>query len=433
VNAFWTEVLLVAATTVITGLGVWLFYDLTWAFIIVLGILLLFGLHHLRQLSKLICWLEQPPNLPLPSGGGAWEDIFATLHRRSRQAAEERNQLSLALERFLLAGQALPDGVAILDSNHAIEWLNATSEDHLGLSRDKDVGSPITNLVREPNFVRYIDTSQYAEPLILHPVRSPGRSLALQVVPYGEGRSLLLSRDISQVEKLETMRRDFVANVSHELKTPLTVVNGFIETLLDGMPELTEEEMKHFLTLVHEQAQRMQRLIEDLLTLSALETGRPLPAEESVSLAEVLAEVADEARALSGGRHKIELTGVGVDYLLGSRSELRSALGNLVSNAVRYTPEGGAIRVGWARSADGSGAFSVSDNGIGIESQHLPRLTERFYRVDRGRSRESGGTGLGLAIVKHALTRHQAVLEINSEVGVGSTFTARFAPQRIRQ
>ena len=432
-NSFQIEVLLVAAGALIAGLGLWLWSGPIWALAAVLGMLVLFGVHHLRQFTRLLLWLEQPPETPLPTGGGAWEVVFAGMHRRTRIAAEERNQLSAALERFLLAGQALPEGVVILDDHHAIEWLNATAENHLGLNRDQDTGSPITNLLREPDFVTYIEAGHFAEPLLLHPVRNPGRSLSLQVVPYGDARSLLLSRDISQIEKLETMRRDFVANVSHELKTPLTVVNGFVETLLDGLPELSEEEARHFLTLVHEQAQRMQRLIEDLLTLSALETGRPPPSEESVALDELLAEVADEARALSGGRHKIDLIGLGGDKLLGSRNELRSALGNLVSNAVRYTPESGSIRIAWQRAADGSGAFSVTDNGIGIESQHLPRLTERFYRVDRGRSRESGGTGLGLAIVKHALTRHQAVLEINSELGRGSTFTARFPPQRVKQ
>ena len=431
-NSFQVEVLLVAVGALVAGLGLWLLYGPIWALAAVLAMLVLFGLHHLHQFTRLLRWLEQPPDTPLPAGGGVWEVVFAALHRRARVAAEERNQLSIALERFLLAGQALPDGVVILDANHAIEWLNATAEDHLGLSREQDTGSPITNLLREPDFVSYIETGQYAEPLLLHPVRNPGRALSLQVVPYGDARSLLLSRDISQIEKLETMRRDFVANVSHELKTPLTVVNGFVETVLDGLPELSAEEARQFLTLVHEQAQRMQRLIEDLLTLSALETGGPPPSEESVALDELLAEVADEARALSTGRHKIDLVGLGGDRLLGSRNELRSALGNLVSNAVRYTPEGGSIRIEWQRAADGSGAFSVTDNGIGIESQHLPRLTERFYRVDRGRSRESGGTGLGLAIVKHALTRHQAVLEISSEPGHGSTFTARFPPSRVK-
>ncbi|MCX7177157.1 MAG: phosphate regulon sensor histidine kinase PhoR [Proteobacteria bacterium] len=432
-NPFQLEVLLVAVGALIAGMALWLRYDSVLALAVVLGMLFLFGLHHLHQFTRLMRWLEQPPETPLPTGGGAWEVVFAALHRRARLAAEERNQLSTALERFLLAGQALPDGVVILDGHHAIEWLNATAETHLGLSREQDTGSRITNLLREPDFIVYIEAGQYAEPLLLHPVRNPGCSLSLKVVPYGDARSLLLSRDITQLEKLETMRRDFVANVSHELKTPLTVVNGFVETLLDGLPELSGEEAKHYLTLVHEQAQRMQRLIEDLLTLSALETGRPAPSEECVALDELLAEVADEARALSGGRHKIDLVGVAGDKLLGSRNELRSALGNLVSNAVRYTPEAGAIRIAWERAADGSGAFSVSDNGLGIESQHLPRLTERFYRVDRGRSRESGGTGLGLAIVKHALTRHQAVLEISSELGRGSTFTARFPPQRVKQ
>jgi two-component system phosphate regulon sensor histidine kinase PhoR len=432
VNSFRAEVLLVAAVAVVAGSGLWLFVNSVWALATVLALLVLFGLHNLHQFTRLLRWLEQPPDTPLPTGGGAWEMIFAALHRRARVAAEERNRLSKALEGFLLAGQALPEGVVILDEHHAIEWLNATAEDHLGLNREQDAGSRITNLLREPGFVSYIEAAHYAEPLLLHPVRNPGRALSLQVVPYGDARSLLLSRDISQIEKLESMRRDFVANVSHELKTPLTVVSGFIETLLDGLPELSAEEARQFLTLVHEQAQRMQRLIEDLLTLSALETGRPPPSEESVALDELLAEVADEARALSTGRHKIDLVGLGGDRLLGSRNELRSALGNLVSNAVRYTPEGGSIRIEWQRAADGSGAFSVSDSGIGIESQHLPRLTERFYRVDRGRSRESGGTGLGLAIVKHALTRHQAVLEISSEPGHGSTFTARFPPSRVK-
>ncbi|MFA6311160.1 MAG: phosphate regulon sensor histidine kinase PhoR [Sterolibacterium sp.] len=431
-NPVYVELLLVALGTLVAGLGLWLWYGPIWALVAVLGLLLVFGMHHLHQMSRLMRWLEAPSDTPVPAGGGAWEVIFAALHRRARLAAEERQQLSTALERFLLAGQALPDGVVILDASHAIEWLNATAENHLGLSREQDTGSPITNLLREPDFIGYIEAGQYGEPLLLHPVRNPGCLLSLTVVPYGDARSLLLSRDISQIEKLETMRRDFVANVSHELKTPLTVVNGFVETLIDGLPDLPEEDAKHFLTLAHEQAQRMQRLIEDLLTLSALETGRPPPSEESVALDELLAEVADEARALSGGRHQIELIGLGGDRLLGSRIELRSALGNLVSNAVRYTPAGGAIRIAWEKAADGSGAFSVRDNGIGIESQHLPRLTERFYRVDRGRSRESGGTGLGLAIVKHALTRHQAVLDISSDLGRGSTFTVRFPAQRVK-
>lgn len=414
------------AFAIIVGLGVGLAYDPATALVSMFGILALFVLHHFHQISRLMRWLQNPPGAPLPSGGGAWESIFAALHRRDRKATEERRKLAAALDGFLLAGQALPDGVVILDARRSIEWLNSTAETHLGLSREKDAGAPITNLLREPEFVSYIAAEQYGQPLILHPVRKPDCCLALQVVPYGESRSLLLSRDISQMEKLETMRRDFVANISHELKTPLTVVSGFVETLLDGLSDISTEEAAQYLTLVNEQAMRMRGLIEDLLTLSALETGRPLPVEEQVGLNELLAEIVAEARALSGGLHDIELTVASPDALVGSRNELRSALGNLVTNAVRYSPDGGAIRIRWERAADGTGLFSVSDNGIGIESQHLPRLTERFYRVDHGRSRASGGTGLGLAIVKHVLTRHRAVLEISSEPGQGSTFTARF-------
>jgi two-component system phosphate regulon sensor histidine kinase PhoR len=431
VNPFRQEALAIALLAGIGALAAWLLLDIAWALALLSSVVLLYALHHLHQVSRLLCWLDQPTGTPLPSGGGAWDRLFAGLHRRARQAAEESQQLGAALERFSHAWQALPDGVVILDMDHAIEWINATAEDHLGLNAAQDVGCPITNLLREPDFVRYIEAGAYAEPLILHPLRNPGRVLALQVVPYGAAQKLLLSRDITQLDKLETMRRDFVANVSHELKTPLTVVSGFLETLLDGFSELTAEEVEQFLTLARQQALRMQRLIEDLLTLSALETGSPPPSEERVSMAELLAEVVDEAKALSGGRHQIELEAASGGFLLGSRSELRSVMGNLASNAVRYTPANGRVRISWKIGADGGGVFSVCDNGMGIESHHIARLTERFYRVDRGRSSETGGTGLGLAIVKHALTRHQGVLEISSELGRGSCFSARFPPRRV--
>lgn len=430
-NPFWLEALSVAFLAGIAAVAAWILWGPVWFMLVAGTAILIYGLHHLRQLSRLLNWLEQPQGVPLPAGGGAWELIFAALHRRARQAAEEHDRLSLALERFRHAGQALPDGVVILDANLAIEWLNATAEGHLGLNQVQDVGSPVTNLLREPDFVTYIESGQYLDPLILHPLRNPGRTLALQIVPYGESQKLLLSRDITQLDKLENMRRDFVANVSHELKTPLTVVSGFIETLIDSLPELSAQEAEHFLMLADQQARRMQSLIEDLLTLSMLETGSPPPSEERVVLNELLTEIVDEARALSNGRHQIKLEALPTDTLLGSRNELRSAFGNLISNAVRYTPENGHIHISWQRTDEGGGIFSVRDDGIGIESNHLPRLTERFYRVDRGRSRESGGTGLGLAIVKHALTRHQVVLEIISEPGRGSTFSARFPPQRI--
>ena len=432
-DSFWSEALAATVLTVIAALVAGLLWGPLGALLVVALLVMLYGIHHLRQMRRLQDWLEHSTDTPVPSGSGAWESIFAGLHRRARHVAEERQQLSHALERFRHAGQALPEGVVILDAHRAIEWLNVKAEGHLGLSLAHDVGSPISNLLREPDFIAYLEAGQYAEPLILHPLRNPGRTLELQVVRYGESQKLLLSRDISQLDKLETMRRDFVANVSHELKTPLTVVSGFIETLLDSLPELSTEEATHFLGLASQQAQRMQHLIDDLLTLSALETGSPPPAEERVVLSDLLAEIIDEARALSNGRHEIifEAAPPPSCCLLGSRKELRSAFANLLSNAVRYTPDHGVIRISWQRTSDGGGILSVADSGIGIASQHIARLTERFYRVDRGRSTETGGTGLGLAIVKHILTRHQAVLEITSQLGQGSTFTARFPVQRV--
>ena len=425
------EALLYFALLVLTALLAWAFAGPLWGFVAALAGLLLFTGHHLFYVARLVRWLGQPAGTPVPAAIGAWEGVFAALHRRSRRAAERHAELAAALERFRRAAQALPDGVVVLDKNHAIEWLNATAEGHLGLNLAKDCGYPVTNLVREPDFVRYLEGRQYAEPLILHSGRNSGRTLALQVVPYGEEQKLLMSRDISPLEKLETMRRDFVAHVSHELKTPLTVVGGFLETLLDGLGDIPPEDAERYLGLAREQALRMQRLIDDLLTLSALETGSLAATEERVAVAELLAEVADEARALSAGRQQIMLTEPPQGFLLGSRAELQSAFANLASNAVRYTPAGGSINISWKICPDGSGIFSVRDNGIGVEAQHIPRLTERFYRVDRGRSRESGGTGLGLAIVKHVLTRHQATLEIESQAGQGSCFSARFPPQRV--
>lgn len=429
-SQFWLEVAGVTFLAGLAALMAGMFLGPFWALPAVIAAYLLLTAHHLHQLSRLMKWLEQPIGTPVPDGGGAWEVVFAGLHRRARKAAEQRSQLKLGLERLMRAVQALPDGVVILDGNFVIEWINLTAERYLGLSLAMDVGSPITNLLREPDFISHIAAGEFSEPLIFHPLRNPGSMLALQIVPYG-AQNLLLVRDITHQVKLETMRRDFVANVSHELKTPLTVVSGFLETLLDCLPELSAEEASRFLTLASEQALRMQRLVEDLLALSALETGSPPPSEERVGLDGMLAELAAEAQALSDGCHRIEVappTGVS---LLGSRNELRSALSNLVSNAVRYTPEGGKVSIDWVPVADGGGAIKVSDNGIGIEGEHIQRLTERFYRVDRGRSRESGGTGLGLAIVKHVLTRHQAALEIVSEPGLGSTFSVIFPPHRV--
>jgi two-component system phosphate regulon sensor histidine kinase PhoR len=260
--------------------------------------------------------------------------------------------------------------------------------------------------------------------------RSQGHVLSLQLVPYGQSQKMLLSRDVTQTERVETMRRDFVANVSHELRTPLTVLVGFLETVREL--KLDPQRVKDYIGMMQEQASRMQRIIEDLLTLSALDSAPPASGESRVAVRPLLERLGADARALSGGRHEICLDTDGASDLLGIESEIASAFGNLVSNAIRYTPAGGRVTLSWHEGPDGA-RFSVEDTGIGIEAEHIPRLTERFYRVDRSRSRETGGTGLGLAIAKHALARHEASLEVESQPGKGSRFSARFPARRLAQ
>ena len=393
-----------------------------WALIAGLVVMLVWHLNHLRQLLD---WLEGPLNAPLPRGRGAWEIAFAGLHRRVRVRLGQQKALSETLDRFMRAFQALPDGVIAFDRHRHIDWINERAETHFALSAAVDRGQALTNLIRHPDFVTYLDSGKYEEPLIYRGGRVEGVTLLLQIIPYGEDQNLLVSRDISQLERMETMRRDFIANVSHELKTPLTVVAGFSEMRADDYASCSEEEVAHYLKLICEQNARMQRLIEDLLTLSSLETGSSAPVEERVDLAPMLRSILADAQALSGGRHEISLSIETPSIIKGCANELRSAFGNLAGNAVRYTPQGGKIDLVW-RLRDGFGEFIVADTGIGIAPQHLPRLTERFYRVDRSPSRQTGGTGLGLAIVKHVLTRHHATLEIESEAGKGSRFLARF-------
>jgi two-component system phosphate regulon sensor histidine kinase PhoR len=385
---------------------------------------------HLVRLTKLIRWAKQPVGTETPSASGLWADVYDALRYRARIGAEQREELGKLLDRFRQAAEAMPDGVVILDGHRNIEWMNVRAEVSLNLSSSRDLGSPITYFLREPEFLAYIEQSHPSGSLLLRSARSVGQMLQLQTVPFAAGRSLLLVRDVTQIQKLETMRRDFVANVSHELRTPLTVVAGFLETAADGIADLPPEQIHQFLEMAGDQAQRMQRLIEDLLTLATLETDAP-PLEEAVDMARLLEEIHGEAVALSNGRHTITLENAGPATLSGSYKELHSALGNLVGNAVRYTPDKGHIELAWRAISEGA-AFSVKDDGIGIDAQHLPRLTERFYRVDRGRSRDTGGTGLGLAIVKHVLERHQARLDVSSEPGRGSLFTAVFPARRLQ-
>jgi two-component system phosphate regulon sensor histidine kinase PhoR len=390
-------------------------------------VLLAILLYHLRHLHGLKRWLELGDSPDPPRAHGLWDRVHAHLHRSRRESGKREADLVHALSRWREAARALPDGVVILEDGR-IEWCNDTARLHLHLDLAQDAGRPITHLVRIPAFTEYLEAGDFAKPVQVISPHAGERVLSLQVIPYGEAQSLVLSRDITQFQRVERMRREFVANVSHELRTPLTVISGFIETLRD---EKDPENTRRFLDLMATQAARMQRLVEDLLTLSALESSPPPPMEEPVAMAGMVERLAAEARALSGGRHRIETqVEPGLD-LLGSEKELASAFGNLVSNAIRYTSEGGQVTLRWRATADGA-AFDVVDSGIGSPPEHIPRLTERFYRVDRGRSRETGGTGLGLAIVKHALGRHGAALQVTSAPGQGSTFSAQFSGPRLK-
>ncbi|MBL8532597.1 MAG: phosphate regulon sensor histidine kinase PhoR [Betaproteobacteria bacterium] len=388
--------------------------------------------HQLYNFSLFRRWILDPKAENFPEGSGLWALAFSRLLRMQKTQAQTEASLQEALTRFQKAGAALPEAVIILDENNSLQWCNPRANVHFGLDARRDRGHQVTNLLRQPQFVDYLQGDDFSAPLVMK-VNPGGMEtiLSVQVVPYGDHEKLLLGRDITRGERLETMRRDFVANVSHELRTPLTVLTGFLETLSD-MPEADPDMMQRSIKLMTQQAVRMSRLVEDLLTLSRLESTNAPPREEDVHVADLLQQLYQDALALSNGRHEIRVRIETPNDLRGNFEELRSAFGNFVSNAIRYTPEHGQIDICWKVSS-GSPVFSVRDTGLGIEPHHIDRLTERFYRVDRSRSRETGGTGLGLAIVKHVLSRHQAHLEIESEPGKGSVFRAVFPPERMVQ
>ena len=379
--------------------------------------------HHVRHLSRLARWLADPARGQVPEGTGSWDEVLTALHRFERAAARREKDLAEALARFRRAAQALPDGVVVLGAGNRIEWSNDKASAMLGLDLRADVGQPVGNLVRAPALAETLGAQGTQELVIQGEL---GARVMLRLIPYGRTQRLLLCRDVTQAERVETMRRDFVANVSHELRTPLTVLVGFLETVREL--KLDPQRQRDYLGMMREQAARMQRIIDDLLALSVLESS-PLPAAGRVRVRALLERVLADGKALSGGGHVLSLEADPHVDIAGSEQELASAFGNLVSNAIRYTPPGGKVRLSWTDGPEGA-TFAVEDTGVGIAPEHIPRLTERFYRVDRGRSRESGGTGLGLAIVKHALARHEATLSIDSTPGAGSRFAVRFPPQR---
>ena len=397
-----------------------------WFLVLSFGVLLA---AHLYYLTILGAWLEKPSLGSIPDGFGAWAEVFTRLYKARRVSEQSERRLIDNEERFRRTISALPEGIVLVDAALQIEWCNPVAERHLGISLRADLGLRLTNLVRDPSFVAYMTSGRFDAPLLFRPLGSPAMALSVAVVEFEPARSIVITRDVTQTERVDSMRRDFVANVSHELRTPLTVVNGFLETLLDAGGGFDATRRRH-LELMHEQASRMHRLVEDLLMLSRLESQENALVEEDFDGEQLLRELTDEARALSAGRHTVEMQ-VGTPVRVrGNRDELRSAFGNLMSNAVRYTPTGGRITLRWGTS-EGGIAFEVEDTGIGVAADHLPRLTERFYRVDKSRSRETGGTGLGLAIVKHVLLRHQGRLDVRSELGRGSCFSAWLPPARL--
>jgi two-component system phosphate regulon sensor histidine kinase PhoR len=390
--------------------------------------------------ARLMRWLRLGNTANVAMSGGFWGEAADRARRLTRAREQMTRDSQNQLQDFLSAFQASPNGVVLLDAQGQIEWCNQMAAAHFGLQVPRDLMQHFGNLVRDPRFASYFAAQDYRGDVVMpgrentptHPVQ-----LSVHLHPYGEGRLLLLSRDITALEQAEVMRRDFVANVSHEIRTPLTVLGGFVETL--QTLSLSEAESQRYLSLMAQQADRMQTLVSDLLTLSRLE-GSPIPgAGEWLSVTQVMRQLELDGRALSSvlnpSAERPQLMSFDsplAGAVAGAPSELISAMSNLVSNAIRYTPAGGEIRVCWRVLPDARAEFSVSDTGPGIASEHLPRLTERFYRVDRSRSRDTGGTGLGLAIVKHVCQRHGAKLKIESVLGKGSTFSIIFPAERVQ-
>ena len=416
---------------------------LGWGFLLGTAVWQLFDSFYARRLLQ---WLraEQSNETPMlvtvatPRLPGVWHEIAARTRRLLKKREQQLKESQARLDEFLAALQASPNGVVLLDAQGRIEWCNQTAAQHFGFDAERDMLQHIANLVREPAFNAYMASASLAQEVVIPGnFSTPARPVKLSVQTYGYGtnRKLLLSRDITAVEQADAMRRDFVANVSHEIRTPLTVVSGFIETL--QMLPLKKPERDRYLALMAQQSHRMQTLVDDLLTLSRLE-GSPLPGiTEWTRTATLLAQCEQEAQVLSPmvvpQGHQVFFDSGPACEVAGIHHEIWSALSNMVTNAVRYTPDAGTIEVRWALLADGRGEFSVKNSGLGIAPEHLSRLTERFYRVDRSRSRDTGGTGLGLAIVKHIVQRHSAELFIESQAGQGARFSIIFPAARVRQ
>lgn len=409
---------MILAAALIVGL---IIGQVAWALAACLLALLIW---HMRQLWLLGMWLQHSEQTP-PEARGLWGDVFDSLYHLQRKQQRRRESLLAVIERTQASTSALRDAVVMLDPAGNLEWWNPVTETLLGLKQPQDIGQPITNLIRHPRFKKYFDSGDYQDALNLVSPVQDGLQLQYQLTRYGQGSYLMLARDITRIQQLEQMRKDFVANVSHELRTPLTVIRGYLETLLE-QDELNPR-WRRAMQQMQGQGERMQHLLDDLLLLAKLEATDYPSSNDLLDIDRLLDSICRDAQLVSGGQHRIQLHAASDLRLKGSESELRSAFSNLIFNAVKYTPAGGEIDIRWEADAQGA-TLSVTDNGVGIDSRHLPRLTERFYRVDSSRHSSTGGTGLGLAIVKHVLMRHHGQLHISSKPGQGSCFSCHFEP-----
>ena len=383
---------------------------------------------HVYHIHLLARWLASGGRGPEPDTRGIWAQVFESLSRIHRQNRKRKKRLRKVVVRFQQAAEAMPDGAIVLDGTGTILWMNMASNRLLGLQRVRDVGQPVWNFIRHPSFADSLDADAFDEPIhITSPLREE-LQLLIRIVPYGGSRRLMIVRDVTRIYNLEQMRKDFVANVSHELRSPLTVIVGYLEGLQDD--DLLPAEFRRPVHQMSQQASRMGLIVDDLLQLSRLEATPGAASSKPVAVVEMLDRIARDARALGESAHRVLHEADPALSLLGDWNELYSAFSNIAFNAVQHTPAGGTVRLQW--NSDGEGArLDVTDTGDGIEAHHIARLTERFYRVDKARSHEMGGTGLGLAIAKHVLVRHDASLDIESRPGEGSRFSCRFPVHRV--
>jgi two-component system phosphate regulon sensor histidine kinase PhoR len=426
--AMWTFALARLAGILLLGLCLGLLIGPVWLWILAAACLYLGW--QLITLYRLDRWLRMRSQMDPPDLGGIWGDIVTQVVRLHRRKQFHKQRLVQLFRELRRSTAALPDGVIILSPQREIVWFNRQAARLLGLKRPVDIGLRIDNLIRSPEFVHYLYGEDFALPLVIRPPVQLDLYLALQLVPYGGGQSLLLVRDVTRQMRLEAMRKDFVANASHELRTPLTVISGYLDTLADD-PSI-DPAWHGPIRDMRAQAQRMNAIIADLLELSRLESTDGEAPRDPIDVPSMLERLHRDALASADRPRHVILDLESADGLFGAAHEIESAFTNLLVNGMKYTQADGTVRMRWWVDAEG-GHFSVIDSGIGIPAEHIPRLTERFYRVDAGRSRGQGGSGLGLAIVKHALQRHDGSLEVQSTEGKGSTFTCHFPPTRVWQ